>query len=170
MRRSFWAPPVVATLSGLVLLLAAAGAWVAGQDARDMGGVLVTEPVATSGTRFAPTAVVLGLAGLLTGVALGAVRGAARRWVGVVVAVIGIGTVAVLVVGVSRALADEGALTPAPYFAITAAGALLVAGLGAFRGPDRPPDRSRYRVASEQSGDDEWSLASDEGDAGSSDG
>lgn len=166
MTRSFWAAPAVATIAGLVLLLAAAAAWVAGEDAREIGGVVVTEPVATSGTQFAPTAVVFGLVGLLGGVALGAVRGTARRVVGLILAATAAGAVAVLAVGVRRALGDEGVLTPAPYFALAAAGGLLVAGVATLRGPQRPPDRSPYRVAEERSGDDEWNLAGGADDPG----
>lgn len=165
MTRSFWAAPAVATVAGLVLLLAAAGAWVAGEDARDVGGVLVTEPIALSGTQFAPTAVVFGLAGLLQGVALGAARGAPRRIVAGLLGATAVGAIVVLGVGISRALRADGVLTPAPYFALAAAGALLVAGVAAFRSPGRPPDRSRYRVADERAADDEWTLAANEDEA-----
>jgi hypothetical protein len=159
MTRSFWAAPAVATIAGLVLLLAAAAAWIAGEDAREVGGVLVTEPVATSGTQFAPTAVVFGLAGLLGGVGLGALRGPARRVAGVGVAGVALGSIAVLAVGIGRAMDAEGVLTPAPYFALAAAAGLLVSGVAALRAPARPPDRSRYRVGEEHAGDDEWTLA-----------
>ena len=162
MTRSFWAAPAVATVGGLVLLLAAAAAWIVGEDARDVGGVLVTEPIALSGTQFAPTAVVFGLAGLVQGVVLGVARGAVRRTAAAFLVATAIAAVAVLGIGISRAVAAEGALTPAPFFAVAAAGALLVAGVAAFRVPARPPDRSRYRVAEERAADDEWTLAADE--------
>lgn len=162
MTRSFWAAPGVATIAGLVLLLAAAGAWVAGEDVREIGEVLVTEPVAMSGTQFAPTAVVFGLAGLLGGVVLGLTRGAARRVVAGLTVATAAGAIAVLALGLGRALQADGAVTPAPYFALAAAFALLVAGIAGVRGPQRPPDRSRYRVAEEHAVDDEWGLASAE--------
>jgi hypothetical protein len=157
--RSFWAAPAVATVAGLVLLLAAAGAWVAGEDARDVGGVVVTEPVSISGTQFAPTAVVFGLAGLFGGIALGLLRGAARRVAAALVSLTAVTAVVVLAVGLGRAMEADGALTPAPWFALAAALGLLVAGGAALRAPRRPPDRSRYRVEAERAEDDEWTLA-----------
>ena len=162
MTRSFWAAPAVATVAGLVLLLAAAAGWVSGEDARDVGGVLVTEPVTISGTQFAPTAVVFGLAGLLGGIALGVLRGAVRRGAAGLVALLAVAAFAVLAVGITRALRAEGTLTPVPFLALAAAAGLLVAGVAAVRAPARPPQRSRYRVEGEHAADDEWTLAGDD--------
>jgi len=160
--RSFWAAAALAIVAGLVLLVAAAGGWVSGEEARDMGGVVVTEPTSTPGTRFAPTAVVFGLAGLAGGVLLGVLRGMPRRLAGAVVGLTGLGAVAVVVVGLGRAAGADGILGPAPYAAVAGAVGIAVAGALALRGPARPPARSRYRVEGEQAEDDEWDLATDQ--------
>ena len=162
MTRSFWAPAALAVGAGLLLLLTAAAGWVDGVDARDVGGVVVREPTSSSGTQFAPSGVVFGLVALLGGVGLGFVRGTPRRITGGAVALTGVAAIAVLAVGVTRATAAEGTLTPAPMFALVCAAAVAVAGWLALRGPGRPPAASRYRVEGEQPGDDEWSLAADD--------
>ena len=163
MTRSFWVPPVVVIVAALVLLLTGAAAWVATTEERSVGEVVVTEPDDISGTQFAPEAVVAGLAGLVAGVALALVRGKARRVVAAATAVIGVVGVAVVAVGLFSAAQSGGRLTPAPLFAVVAALAVAAGGSAALRGPARPPIASRYRVAEEQSGDDEWSLASGDG-------
>jgi hypothetical protein len=165
--RSFWAGPVVALLSGLVLLTAGAAGWVSGVDTRDVGGVVLREPTATSGTVFAPLAVAFGLAGLLGGAVLGFVRARPRRILGAVVALAGIGAVAVVAAGVVTASRADGQLTPAPFLALAAAVGLAVGGGAAVSGVRRPPQASRYRVPDERSEDDEWSLAAREDDSGS---
>ncbi|HVM21008.1 MAG TPA: hypothetical protein VM307_13700, partial [Egibacteraceae bacterium] len=58
------------------------------------------------------------------------------------------------------ALPQDGDLTVAPLFALTAAAAVVLAGAAAARGAAAPPDASRYRTGDEQPGDDEWTLAS----------
>lgn len=162
MRRSFWAPAAIAVGAGLLLLLTSAAGWVDGVDARDIGGVVVREPTSTSGTQFAPSGVVFGLVALAGGVALGFIRGGARRIVGVVVALSGMAAVVVLAAGVAKAAGAKGSLTPAPAFAVACAVAVTFAGWLALRGPGTPPVASRYRVEQEQPGDDEWSLATED--------
>ena len=159
MTRSFWAPAVIAVVAGLLLLLSAAAGWVDGVDARDVGGIVVREPTSESGTVFAPTGVVFGLAALLGGVVLGILKGRGRRITGLVVATLGAATAAVVVLGLLDATRADGALTPAPFFALLSAVAVAGAGLLASRGPAGPPGASRYRVEGEQPADDEWSLA-----------
>ena len=162
MSRSFWAPPVFAVVAGLLLLLASAAGWVDAVDARDVGGIVVREPTSQSGTTFAPSGVVFGLAALLGGVVLGLVRGRARRVAGWVVGVIGAGAAAAVIRGLLEAGRAEGTLTPAPVFALLSAVVVAAAGLLAWRGPAGPPDASRYRVEGEQPADDEWSAAVDD--------
>lgn len=159
MTRSFWAPAAIAIVAGLLLLLSSAAGWVDGVDARDVGGVVVSEPTSTSGTQFAPTGVVAGLAALLGGVVLAIVRGPGRRIAGIAVGAIGIAGVVALALGISRAAAADGALTPAPALALLCAVGVALSGLVALRGPGRPPVTSRYRVEGERPLDDEWSLA-----------
>jgi len=162
MTRSFWFPAVLVIVAGLVLLLASAAGWVAVEDARTVGDVVVTEPRSVSGTVYAPTAVVFGLVALLAGCLLGVVRGPARRFIGGACALAGVAGLAVVVQGLSRAGAAEGSVTPAPTFAaIGAVAVTLGAGLAA-RGPSRPPEASRYRVESERPEDEEWTVASEE--------
>lgn len=152
----------MAMIAGLALLLAAAAAWVSGVDSREISGVVLNEPTATSGTVFAPSAVVAGLVGLAGGALLGVLRATPRRGAGILVVVAGLFGLAVVVRGLLEASRAEGSVTPAPFFAAAAAVALIVAGALGARGPARPPDASRYRVSSEKAADDEWSLAADE--------
>ena len=162
MTRSFWFPAVLVIVAGLVLLLASAAAWVAVQDARTVGDVVVTEPRSVSGTVYAPTAVVFGLGSLLGGCVLGVVRGGLRRVIGSVCAVSGVAGLAVVVQGFVRAGAAEGSVTPAPTFAALGAVAVVVGAGLAARGPSRPPQASRYRVEAERPEDEEWDVASEE--------
>lgn len=165
MSRSFWMPPVVAIVAGLVLLLAGAAPWVTTTVERSVGGVVLTEPDDTPGTDFAPGAVAAGLAGLVLGIGLAAVRGRLRRVVGVVLGAAGVVGAVLVAAGVAHAIDGGGRITPAPFFAGLAALALCAAALSAVAGLARPPSQSRYRVAEERSEDDEWSLAADD-DAG----
>ena len=160
MSRSFWAPAVVVIVSGLILLLASAAGWVDAEDARTVGGVVVTEPRSLSGTTFAPMAVVFGLAGLVTGVLLAIVRGSARKAVAILAVVLGIVGSAVVAGGSARARDAQGAVTPAPFFATLAVISVGMGGVLALRAPARPPETSRYRVESERPEDDEWTVAS----------
>ena len=162
MKGSFWAPPVIVIVAGLLLLLAGAGAWVATVEERSVGGVVVTEPADLAGTQFSPGVVVAGLAALAAGVALTLIRGSARRAVAAATALIGLVSIALVVVGIVAAGQAGGRITPAPFFAAIAAAAIAAGGGAAFRGPARPPVASRYRVAEEQSADDEWSLAAED--------
>lgn len=163
MTHNFWAAPAVALLAGLVLLGAGAAEWVAGTATRDIGGVVVREQTGASGTTFAPLAVAFGLGGLFGGALLAVTRSGLRRMLGGVVAAAGAGGLAVVVAGTLEASAAEGRLTPAPFFAMTAAAAVAVAGVAALRGlRPAPPAASRYRVEDERPADDEWTLAAGE--------
>lgn len=157
--KGYWAPALLGVLGGLVLLVAAAAGWVDTVAERDVGGVTVTEPESTSGTVYAPVAVALGLGGLVGGAVLAVLRGKGRRIAGVAVAGIGTGGLIAVGLGIARASAVEGRITPAPFLALVAATALVAAGVAAARGAARPPAASRYRVADERSTDDEWTLA-----------
>lgn len=159
MTGSFWAAPALAVVAGLLLLLSSAAGWVDGVDARDVGGVVVREPTSTSGTVFAPTGVAFGLGGLLGGVLLGVLRAAPRRAAGAGLTVGALAALGLLAVGLGRANGADGAVTPAPLFALASAVGLAGAGWFAVRGPARPPVASRYRVEGEQPADDEWSTA-----------
>lgn len=152
----------MAVLAGLVLLLAAGAGWVTGVDSREVSGVVLDEPTTTSGTVFAPAAVVAGLVGLVGGALLGVLRALARRGAGAAVAAAGVFGLVVVVRGLLEAAQAEGSTTPAPFFAAAAAAALVAAGALGTRGPARPPAASRYRVSDERPADDEWSLAADE--------
>lgn len=162
MNRSFWTAPSLAVIGGLALLLAAGAGWVAGVDSREVSGVVLDEPTTTSGTAFAPAAVVAGLVGLGGGALLGVLRGASRRGAGLVVSAAGLFGLVVVARGLLEASQADGAMTPAPFFAAAAAVALVAAGASGARGPARPPVASRYRVSEERPADDEWSLAADE--------
>ena len=164
MRKSFWLPPVLGMVAGLVLLLASAGGWVDVVEERDVGGVAVTEPRSVPGTTYAPAAVAIGLGVVAAGALLAVARGALRRLLGMMLLCAGPGALVVLLLGLTRAMAAEGALTPAPFLAAAAGVAVLCAGLSAAFGPRRPPPKSRYRVESEQPGDDEWTLAAGDGE------
>ena len=162
MTRSFWAPAVLAIAAGLVLLLATAAPWISGTDERSVGGVVVAEPTATPGTAYAPAAMALGAAGLVLGIGLTLLRGGPRRVVAALVGGAGMGAVVAVVAGLAAAARAAGTVTPSPVFAAVAAAALFAAGWVGWRGPGPPPRASRYRVADERAGDDEWSLAADD--------
>lgn len=171
MKRSFWAPAVTVIVAALVLLLAGAGAWVTTVEERSVGDVVVTEPEDVSGTEFAPGAMVVGLAGLGAGIVLALVRGPARRVIAAVAVLLGLAGVVSVATGIVAATGSDGRLTPAPPFAAAAAAGMAVGGAAALRAPARPPTASKYRVAEEQTADDEWSLAANddaEADQGSS--
>lgn len=162
MTRGFWTAPVLVAVAGIVLLLAGGAGWVSGTDSREIGGVVVDEPVDRPGTEYAPVVVVFGLVGLLGGAALAAVRGRGRRILGAVVAVTGLVATGLVGLGIAGASAAAGGLTPAPLLSLVAAAALAAGGLLAVRGPARPPGASRYRVEQELAADDEWDLAADD--------
>src|SRR5687768_8196328 len=155
-------PPVLGMVAGLVLLLGSAAGWVDVVEKRDVGGVTVAEPSSVSGTTYAPAAVAIGLGVVVAGALLAVARGELRRLVALILICAGPGALIVLLLGLTRALADDGTLTPAPFLASAAGVAILFAGLSAGFGPRRPPPASRYRVEGEQPGDDEWTLAADE--------
>ena len=166
MTRSFWLPPALAIVAALVLMLAVAGGWSDVTEQRDVGGVDVTERSSVSGTTFSPAGVPLALAAFAGGVVLAAVRGRARKAVGVATALLGIACAVVVVIGLAELLAptQQGTSTPGPFLALLAAVAVAAAGALAWRGPGRPPPASRYRVEAEKAPDDEWALAADESD------
>lgn len=157
--KSFWTPPVLGMVAGLVLLLGSAAGWVDIVEERDVGGLTVSEPQSVSGTTYAPVAVAIGLGVVVAGALLAVVRGRARRVLGALLTGIGVGALATVGLGLANASAAGGTVTATPFFALAAGAVVLVAGIAAVRGPTRPPAASRYRVEGEQSVDDEWTLA-----------
>ena len=160
--KSFWGPPVLAMVAGLVLLVGTAAGWVDVIEEREIGGVTIAEPASVSGTSYAPAAVAIGLGVVVAGALLAVVRGRARRVAGALLAGIGIGALVIVGLGLANASAAGGTVTASPFFALLAGVVVLGAGLAAVRGPARPLAASRYRVESEQSVDDEWTLAAGE--------
>ena len=158
----FWVPPTLAVLGGLLVIAATAAPWIAGTDTRDIGGVVVSEAVTTSGLEFASAAVAAGLGALVAGAVLAVLRGMSRRVAGVVVVGVGVLTVVLLVQGMVLVTMEGGELTAGPWIAVVGAVAVAVGGVLAALRTTAPPAASPYRVGDERSTDDEWTLAADE--------
>jgi hypothetical protein len=156
--RRGWLPPILAVLTGgLMVLLAGAADWTAGVVTRKVGEVAVSEAAGTSGTRLAPALVPLGLLALGCGVALAALRGLPRRGAALLALATGVSTIATVIVSAAAATG----LTAAPFTAGLAAAIVATGGALGLRGPTRPPSRTRYTIdEAERPADDEWSLAS----------
>jgi hypothetical protein len=155
-------------VAGLVLAGATSATWVTEERIRDVGGVQVTEIVTTPGTALAPVAVALGVLAAVSALAFAPTRGAVRRGVGVVIAVIGVVALAVVGVGIARAAQLEGSLGAAPWLAVTGAAVVVAAGLmGTLRPDSAPMLGARFSVDDAADGDAEWRLAmgEDEPDA-----
>lgn len=166
MSRGFWGPPALVVLGALLVFGATSAGWVTVEQSRDIGGVSIADPVSTSGTAFAPSAVAVALALLVAGAAMGVVRRTPRRVLGAGAAAIAIAGAVLLVRGALAAAGAEGTLTAGPWGALL--GALLAVGGGAAaaRGRTAGPPSGRYEVPAERATDDEWALASpDEDDA-----
>jgi hypothetical protein len=148
---------VLAVVGALLLLGAAAASWVDQPVARAIGDVAVAETRATPGMELSPLTAVAALAGVIAGVALLLVRGAARRIVALLAVAVGIAAVTAVGIGIARAFGLDGQVSLAPWIALVAAAALLAAGLVGFGRPGRRLP-ARYDVAADP-GDEEWRIA-----------
>lgn len=160
-------PPVavaLAVVGGLLLVGATSGNWVAAETVRDVGGVELVAPQGTPGLELAAQGVGAGVLAALAGLALAVARGRGRRLIGGLLLLTGLVAGGVVVLGVSRGLAEPGQLTPAPWIALGGAAIIGAAGIVALRRPSPPPVLGeRYTLEGDEAADDrEWRLASSE--------
>lgn len=159
---SVLASTALAVAGGLALLGGAAGDWIVDTGVREVAGVQITEPETTPGIEFAPLAPAMGVASLLAAAGVAATRGRARRAVGVLLALVGAGGVAVTLAGLAAARQLDGQLGSAAGAAVAGGIAVLAAGALAGRGPAaevRMP--ARYSIDEQDRDDDgDWRLAS----------
>ncbi|MPZ88396.1 MAG: hypothetical protein GEU81_10025 [Nitriliruptorales bacterium] len=162
-RRSGLAPFLLTSVGGLLLAGGGSADWVREEIVRSVGGVPLTEVVTTAGTAVAPEALGIGVAALLLGLVLLIVRGAGRRWVGLIVLVTGAAATASVAVRTVEAAGRSGALAEGPAVAGVGALAILAGGLGAVRAVSaRPGLSSRYSIDEQNHVDEanEWHTAS----------
>lgn len=153
-----------AVVGGLVLVGATSGDWVAAETVRDVGGVELVAPQGTPGLELAAQGVATGVLAALAGLALAVARGRGRRLIGGLLLLTGLAAGAVVIIGVTRALAEPGHLTPAPWIALGGAVTIGAAGILAWRRPSpQPVLGERYTLEGDEAADDrEWRLASGE--------
>lgn len=156
--------PFVGVVCALLLLGAGAATWVSEPVARSVGEVALVERRATTGMEVAPLTVVAALAGVVCSVSLLATKGRVRRSVALVLVVVGLVGVLTVGAGLSRLRLLDGAVTPAPWLALTAGVGVLAAGLVGLRTPGRRLP-ARYEVGVAPT-DTEWRLASETVDGG----
>lgn len=166
--RAAGAAPLIGLGAALAFSAATATTWVRAATTRTIGNAAVDEVVATSGMQVVPLAIVAGLGALLCGLAMLVTRGTARRIVALLTTVAGIGATVAAALGLVRALALDGALTPAVWVAPVAAAAIVAGGLLGLGSP-APRLPERYDVDVDPA-DREWRMAADDADAQRPDG
>lgn len=162
-RRSGFAPFLLTSIGGLLLAGGGSADWVREEVVREVAGVPLTEVITTAGTAIAPETLATGVAALLLGLVLLMVRGAGRRWLGLVVLVTGVAATASVAVRTVEAAGRSGAVAEGPAVAGIGALAILTGGLAAVRTPSaRPGLSSRYAIDEQDGGGeaDEWHAAS----------
>ena len=147
---------------------ALAATWVERRLTRTVGEVAVGEVQVTTGMELVPLGVVAGLVAVLCGVAVLATRGAARRVAAALLVLSGAGMVTAVAVGAVRAMAMDGRVTAGPWIAGPAALVVVIAGVLTW-GPTTRRMPARYDV-DVTPGDQEWQMAVDPGDARQLDG
>ena len=162
------AAPLIGICAALAFSAATATTWVRAATTRTIGEATVDEVMATTGMQVVPLAIVAGLAALLCGLAMLVTRGTARRIVALLATITGICATVAAALGLARAFALDGALTPAIWVVPVAAAGIVASGLLGLGAPaPRLPDRYDIDV---DSADREWQLAAAHADAQRPDG
>jgi hypothetical protein len=156
---------VLAVVGGLLLAGGTTAAWVRDETPRDVGGLQVAGDSFVAGTAFAGGLVGIGLAAVLFGLALVALRGPVRRLAGTALGLLGLAGLAGVGVGLVRAGAEPGSIAAGPGVAGLGAAAITVGAVFAVARP-RPRRTLPPRYDLDEDADaEEWHRASVEPDA-----
>ncbi len=157
---------ILAVIGGLLLAGGTTAAWVRDAAPRDVGGLVVASEASIPGTAIVGQLVGVGVAAVLLGLALVALRGRLRRLAGAALGLLGIAGAAGVIVGIARAAAEPGSLAAGP--GVAGLGAMIVI-LGAAVALARPAAARalppRYDLDEEDTGAEEWNRSSVEPDA-----